>query len=903
MSMITFACPYCQKKTSLRRELSPLGKKKICKGCGKTFTLKEKYQQAKNKKLMIECPICGKDYNIRVYRNCDKYECTLSRKVFSLNEVKNMQILDVDDTPTVENLDKTQLLDSILPIFEINAPPQEEITHEVTQQFLKEASRKQTLKELTLSIVENAQTPQHYRAVNETTMVEITKNSKAIGKYRILGEVGSGGFGQVLMAFDPSLQRYVAIKQGVKIKKREAQLLAKFNHPHIVQIHDLGQINDNYYIVMEYIQGLNIAEYAQRIKKSTSKKGWVVQMCKCFVQLADALVHLHENELYHSDIKPLNILVLPEKHHVKLIDFGTGFTYRYVAPERLDKKGPSAISDIYSYGCVLFEILCGRPVNLGKTKAEMMFHATRHKQFPPEVELDEHLKKICLQCLEINDKQRYQSMSEVKIDLLNYIAVSQNLFLYPSIRFENDVSIPLTKAKNYIGRSCANDIVIHNNQASRIHALISISQENYYIQNLSKYAKIRVGDQWLAYNEKYSLNAKTEILILKTRLFFIPCEDQASEYLIIDTQQENNTLVVTEDTSDMSENTIAFDYVDESDEALYKIHANLGNSGVYYSEYPARNWVFRCTSDSSPLKSAPVVMNNYVYFASASGYVYCIDRIRGKSAWHYFANDRFLCTPIVTDYHVYVGNSKFYKLDKSSGKLVWEFSPASEVRSSAVVCRQKILFGCEDGCFYAVDHQGELQWTFSANSQIRSPATVYKNTVIFTSYDNYLYGLDLDSGQSVFRHVFPKPIDKCPAIYNNVLYAGCDDGILYALDLETQQIIWKFATQDRIRCAPMVCSKGIFFGSTDGNLYALDFSGYLRWKYTTESPIVCSPVFDEGKIYFGGNDKHIYCINEQNGQTIFSSEENGRVTAVALCKHTLYAIIGYDELKSISLQN
>jgi serine/threonine protein kinase len=210
------------------------------------------------------------------------------------------------------------------------------------------------------------------------------------GKYEVISEIGRGGMGIIYKAQDPSLNRFVAIKQlvldGVDPDKRdefrerfrrEAILAAGLNHPNLISIYDVSISTDNSYYVMELLEGRSFRrELEIRPNQSMSAEDFL----SIFKQVCDGLAHAHQMNLVHRDIKPDNIFLLDgEAEKVKLTDFGIARssepetnsnltkpgvmlgTLSYVSPEQLqDARNVDLRADIYSLGVVTYEALAGQ---------------------------------------------------------------------------------------------------------------------------------------------------------------------------------------------------------------------------------------------------------------------------------------------------------------------------------------------------------------------------------------------------------------------------------------------------------------------------------------------------------------------------------------------------------------
>lgn len=199
-----------------------------------------------------------------------------------------------------------------------------------------------------------------------------------IGKFKLVKLLGQGGMGKVWKAFDPILERHVAIKvmkESVSIseeyKKRfliEAKLIARMNHVNVVQIYSIGYHNSDLFIVMEFIDGQPLFLPGKEFI------GDPLKGLKYFLQVLDGIQAAHEAGIVHRDIKPGNIM-LDSKNRIKILDFGIARSYlidqnltapgaivgtlKYMAPEVALGGKATKQSDIYSLGLVLFEMLTG----------------------------------------------------------------------------------------------------------------------------------------------------------------------------------------------------------------------------------------------------------------------------------------------------------------------------------------------------------------------------------------------------------------------------------------------------------------------------------------------------------------------------------------------------------------
>ncbi len=261
---------------------------------------------------------------------------------------------------------------------------------------------------------------------------------KQLGRYEILGELGRGAMGVVFKAHDPLIGRLVALKTItasvadepglVQRFWREAKAAGALQHANIVTIHDVGEADGVPFIAMEYLEGESLAALISRgvPLPLTEKVGYLVQTCR-------ALQYAHRRSVIHRDIKPANI-VLTVEGVIKVVDFGiarvadashthTGTllgTLGYMSPQQIRGKHADGLSDIWSVGVVLYELLTGRRPFKGGNQADLMRSILQDEPVPLSDALGDcpyQLATISRRALAKNEANRYQSMEQLLLDL------------------------------------------------------------------------------------------------------------------------------------------------------------------------------------------------------------------------------------------------------------------------------------------------------------------------------------------------------------------------------------------------------------------------------------------------------------------------------------------------------
>ncbi len=276
--------------------------------------------------------------------------------------------------------------------------------------------------------------------VEPAAQVPPPATERRIGKYIVKGELGRGGMGAVYLAEQPGLGREVAIKElilsavadptALKRFMQEAQVMARTSHPNLVQVHDLEQIGDANYIVLEFVRGKSLRD---RINLGTMP---LPQTFAVMHGVLQALDYAHKRSIVHRDMKPENVL-MSEEGEVKVADFGiarltddsgagstatkTGTTVgtpQYMSPEQVASSKVDGRSDLYSAGIMFYELVVGQPPFTASEADGPFTLMAKHVQAPPKPPsvhrpgLDMGLEEVILKSLSKRPEERYQTGQE-----------------------------------------------------------------------------------------------------------------------------------------------------------------------------------------------------------------------------------------------------------------------------------------------------------------------------------------------------------------------------------------------------------------------------------------------------------------------------------------------------------
>ncbi|MCX7544394.1 serine/threonine-protein kinase [Marinicella gelatinilytica] len=291
-------------------------------------------------------------------------------------------------------------------------------------------------------------------AVKNKLVIEDLKAGDQFNEYELVKRIGQGGQGDVWLAkrVDGQFEQQVAIKilKPIYQQKEEQRflaeraLLAQLSHPNIAQLITGGMYSDDrHYMVLEWIDGTDVIAYTKQNKLSLK------QRLRLFIQICEAVAYAHQNGIIHRDIKPSNVLV-DNNAVAKLLDFGVAksknvnltetqhdqmLTMAYASPEQLKGDKVSTISDVYSLGLLLYELLTNQPAHQinNSSPAQLIESVTTQMPMAPSerlandekkslsTKIDKELDYLVLMALRKEPERRYQTVNDLKQDVINYL--------------------------------------------------------------------------------------------------------------------------------------------------------------------------------------------------------------------------------------------------------------------------------------------------------------------------------------------------------------------------------------------------------------------------------------------------------------------------------------------------
>ncbi|OPC78011.1 serine/threonine protein kinase [Embleya scabrispora] len=702
-------------------------------------------------------------------------------------------------------------------------------------------------------------------------------------RYELVRFVGRGGMGEVWEGRDRRIGRRVAVKllphgggdaSATTLFLREVRTAGALDHPGVVTVFDVGHdaADDALFMVMEFVQGRDPAAVLREdgVPPVAVAVDWTGQATA-------ALGRAHAAGIVHRDLKPAN-LMRTDEGRIKVLDFGIARfmettnhsgkvmgTLAYMSPERFDEHPGDARSDLYSLGCVLYELLTGNvPFEATGPVGMMNAHLLKPPARPGEQRpgIPAALDRLVLDLLAKNPAERPASAEEVGERLRAAIAPAQMPPVPPAPgpwhAHGGGGAVPPgpgPAARPAIGDGAAGEPTRAVPVADPGRPAVGRGMPDGGGVASPAPAVGRRRFLWPAAGAAVTAGGITTAVLLDDR--DDPSKPAASTPAGGGTPGSARTWRFTTGGWVHSSPAVADGvvYVGSLDNRLYALEVATG----------AKKWAF---PTGGGITSSPAVARGLVYVGSTDENLYALDVATGLVKWRFPTEGKVASSPAVADGIVYIGSEDqhVYALNADTGTMKWSY-PMGHVYTWPAVADGVVYVGSNDQNLYAIDAAGGVKkWAFPAAGAVNAPPRVAGGVVYVGSEDKNVYAIDAATGAKKWSYRTGGKVDSSPAVAGGVVYVGSDDKNLYAVDAATGAKKWSYPTGDKIDSSPEVVGGVIYFGSRDKNVYALDAATSNRkWTYSTGGEVRSSAAVVGGVAYIGSGDGNVYAIDTTTG--------------------------------------
>jgi len=715
-------------------------------------------------------------------------------------------------------------------------------------------------------------------------------------RYRILAQLGRGGFAAVYKAEDVQFgNRLVAVKEmsqsglspkeltdAVEAFKHEAQMLASLQHPNLPRIYDHFSDRGRWYFVMDFIEGETLESYLLR---QPGHRLSLQETLAIGLQLCAVLDYLHTRRppVIFRDLKPANILSAPPKH-LYLIDFGIARHFKpgqtkdtipfgspgYAAPEQYGKAQTTQQSDIYSLGVLLHHLLSG------EDPSEKPFLLSPLRVYGPEglagLAGPAELEHLITRMTALDPEQRPTSVAEVQAQL----------HLIATRSAENRSGLQLQRLPRDETRTT-------KRPADRERSAARQEQEYLSPESRSRRRFIIGG-----------LLAGTALAVGAGSIFaLLPRSHTQPPHPVTVPPSDHPATVHT------------------APDVMFGFDAQHTRFNPYEKKLSPAN-VSRLTIawHSQGIGgndfSSPAVSGGMVYVGSFDGRLYAFDAATGKTRWisdpyrAVAATGSVDSTPAVVNGVVYVclQDRKLHAFAADTGTFKW-VAPVDNTLSSSPTVFNGVVYASSSDSVYALNAEnGKTLWISSPadSTSYSSPAVanglIYISTIGNSPETGQVYSFDAASGKTRWNS---GPIqigidgNSSPTVANGKVYIGAGNGGVAAFDAFTGHYLWVTTESGGTTGFSPAVANGLVYASNDRISAFEEPTGNRRWvsdaigAYTVDSPLVAN-----GVIYAGSGNGRIYALNADTGSILWISPPTERqiFTMPAVANGMLYIASG-----------
>lgn len=317
----------------------------------------------------------------------------------------------------------------------------------------------------------------------------------------------------------------------------------------------------------------------------------------------------------------------------------------------------------------------------------------------------------------------------------------------------------------------------------------------------------------------------------------------------------------------------------ESKESWTMFRGNIKRTGSVKTK-PLIKPLLYWTVELGPMISSPIFEGGFLYIATLTGRIFCLDTLRREIRWHHNMGSPIVSSPVIVDnmiicatFNSWINNGTVEKnfivsLNKNDGNMIWNFQTDGDIFSSPCAIGNKIVVGSMDHNIYLLDSDGEVVWKYKTDGQIWSSPSCYDDLIYFGSDDCFIYSVFTDGSLGWKSKLNGKIRSSSPCLSIDFLFIGTYEGGMYCLNRKDGSIKWDKTISKPVLSSPLLIKDRIIFGTSDCRIYCFNLQGSKIWDFKTRDKIWSSPSTseDDKMLFFGGLDSYIYGINSYTGK-------------------------------------
>jgi len=317
----------------------------------------------------------------------------------------------------------------------------------------------------------------------------------------------------------------------------------------------------------------------------------------------------------------------------------------------------------------------------------------------------------------------------------------------------------------------------------------------------------------------------------------------------------------------------------KNDESWTMFRGNTRRTGSLRTKPLAKPSLY-WTIELGPIISSPVYEGGFLYIATLTGRIFCLDMLRREIRWHQNIGSPIVSSPLILDGMIICAtfsswvnndiseNNFVYSLDKNDGRIIWKLQTNGDIFSSPCSVGKNIALGSMDNYLYLVSPKGEIIWKYETKGQIWSSPSYHENIIYFGSDDGFIYSVSSDGSLRWKSKLNGKVRSSSPCLSKDSIFIGTYEGGIYCLSNIDGIAKWNKTISRPVLSSPLLVKDRIIFGTSDHRLYCFNLIGSKLWDFQTAGKIWSSPCTSEFDrlLFFGGLDSFIYGINFYTGK-------------------------------------